>query len=391
MNWNIFKRSIADVPLTTLLQQYEASSGVTINRDTAQALPAVYCAVNTIAESVASMPIHVFKRQANGEKERTANNVIERLLNYSPNGFQTAYDFKVQMMRSALLTGNAYARIFYDQSGKVQRLIPLLPQSVTVKELDNYRFGYHVTDKKQPYMLTQEEMWHLKINADDGICGKSPITVCRESLGVELASQTHGADFFKNSARPSGVLTMDQMLNKDQRSVIKDSLLQNFANVGKRGSTMLLEGGAKFQPLSMSNQDAEWLESRKFGIAEIARMFKISPIFLMDYSNSTYSNFSEATKAYLTQTLKPWLENIESSLLMKLVPERSVTTTTIQFETNDILRTTPRERYDIYDLAIKNGLMSPNECRARENLAPREGGDQFSQTWNGSSEQTTES
>jgi HK97 family phage portal protein len=144
---------------------------------------------------------------------------------------------------------------------------------------------------------------------------------------------------------------------------------------------MLLEGGAKWQAVSMSNQDAEWLESRKFGVAEIARMFKISPIFLMDYSNSTYSNFSETSRAFLTQTLRPLLTNIESVVLTTLVSDRQQLSTTVEFETKDILRTTARERYDLYDIAIRNGIMSPNECRKVENMASKAGLDEHSQSW----------
>lgn len=142
----------------------------------------------------------------------------------------------------------------------------------------------------------------------------------------------------------------------------------------------MTEGG-EFTNLTMSNRDAEWLESKKFGIAEIARMFKISPIFLQDYSNRTYSNFAEASKAFLQQTLKPWLTNIEVSLLMNLIPERAQNTTSIQFETKDTLRTTARECFEIYDIAIRNGLMNPDEFRSAENMAPREGGSKYSQSW----------
>lgn len=381
----LFKRSASitstDQLLNLLSTTHETASGSVVSTDTAQNLPAVYCAVNTISEAIASMPVHVYKKNESGDKERQRSNVLERLLNISPNGYQTAFDFKVALMRSALLTGNAYAEIIYDNAGRVQRIIPLHPNEVTVKELPNYRLGYHVTRKGKYRSLQQEEVLHIRVNSDDGIIGKSPITVCRESLGAEMATQEHGSSLFKNKCAPSGVFTWPNKMSADTMRTALDYITKNYTGNKNSGKPLIMTEGGQFTNLTMSNHDAEWLESKKFGIAEIARMFKISPIFLQDYSNSTYSNFAEASKAFLQQTLKPWLTNIEASLLMNLIPDRAQSTTSIQFETKDIMRTTARERFELYDIAIRNGLMNPNQCRRAENMEPREGGDQYSQSW----------
>jgi len=133
-----------------------------------------------------------------------------------------------------------------------------------------------------------------------------------------------------------------------------------------------------WKPIGLSNQDAQWLASRQFTIADIARMFKISPIFLQDYSNSTYSNFSEASRAFLTQSLRPWLTNLQQAFASRLVDNRQLT---LEFQTKDLLRATAAERFEVYDNAIRNGIMNPNECRKAENMPPREGGDEYSQSW----------
>ncbi|MED5236148.1 MAG: phage portal protein [Pseudomonadota bacterium] len=378
----IFTRS-AQTPeelMTLLSGGGKTRSNVVVNPDTAQGLPAVYCAVNTIADAVSNLPIHVYKRDNEGEKERQRTHIVERLMNITPNGYQTAYDFKVALLRSVLLTGNGYAEIVYDNAGRVQKLIPLHPNEVSVKKLTNHRIGYQVTANGKPRPLQQEEILHIRINSDDGVIGKSPITVCREALGLELAAQEHGSDFFANGTRPFGALKTDKALKTEQFKNLQDGL-EKFATPGKRFRPLILEGGLEWVPIQISNEDAEWIESRKFGVADIARMFKISPIFIMDYSNSTYSNFSEASKAFLQQTLKPWLTNIELALLMKLIPERNQSMVTIEFETKDMLRTTAKERFEIYDIAIRNGLMNPDECRRAENMAPREGGNEYSQSW----------
>ncbi|MAH55130.1 MAG: phage portal protein [Aestuariibacter sp.] len=378
----IFKRS-AQSPediLTLIAGGSDTNSGMTVNTSTAQALPAVYCAVNTIADAVSNMPIHVYKRDSLGEKERQRSHIVERLLNISPNGYQTAYDFKVAMMRSALLTGNAFAEIVYDNAGRVSRLIPLHPNEVNVKKLKNYRVGYQITVDGKPKPLQQEQMLHIRVNSDDGVLGKSPIAVCRESIGLELSAQRHGADFFKNGIAPFGGLRSQNTMKTEQYERLKESI-SSYSTQGGKFKPMILEGGLEWQPISISNEDAEWLASRQFGVAEIARMFKISPIFIMDYSNSTYSNFSEASKAFLQQTLKPWLTNIELAVLTKLIPEVKQDSITIEFETKDMLRTTAKERFEIYDIAIRNGLMNPDECRRAENMQPRAGGEQYSQSW----------
>ena len=377
-----FKRSesqTAEQLMSLLNGSHTSASGASVNKESAQTLPAVYCAVNTIAEAVASMPLHVFKRSDDGEKERQRTHIIEKLFNLTPNGYQTSFDFKVALMRSVLLTGNGYAEIIYDNAGRIQKLIPLHPNEVTVKKLENYRLGYQATTNGKIRALQQEEILHIRVNSDDGIIGKSPITVCRESLGLELSAQEHGANFFKNGVKPFGGLKVEGNLKDEQYQRLVESL-DKYADA-KRFKPIILEGGMEWNPISISNEDAEWLESRKFGIAEVARMFKISPIFIMDYSNSTYSNFAEATKAFLQQTLHPWLTNIELAVLTTLVPERNQSMLTIEFETKNTLRLTTRERYDIYDIAIRNGLQNPNECRRAENLPPREGGDEYSQSW----------
>lgn len=359
----------------------ESGSGAIVNTTTAQNLPAVYCAVNTISEAIASMPIHVFKKDKNGDKVRQRTNSIERLFNITPNGYQTAFDFKVQMMRSALLTGNGYAELVYNSAGTLEKIIPLHPNEVSIKELPNYRLGYQVTKGGKPRSLQQEEILHIRVNSDDGILGKSPITVCREAIGAEIAAQEHGAALFKNKCAPSSVFTWPGKLSAETAKNTADHINKKFTGSANAGKPLILSEGAKYNNLSMSNADSEWLASKQFGVAEIARMFKISPIFLQDYSNSTYSNFAEASKAFLQQTLKPWLTNIECALLMNLIPESQQGISTIEFETKDILRTTARERFEIYDVAIRNGLMNPNECRKAENLAAREGGEEFSQSW----------
>ena len=181
--------------------------------------------------------------------------------------------------------------------------------------------------------------------------------------------------------RASGTLETDSKLTNEQYGSLKEYLSEH-QGAANNSKPLLLEGGLKWNQIGLANNDAQWLESRLFTISDVARMFKISPIFLMDYSNSTYSNFSEASRAFLTQTLRPWLSNIQEAIASRLVSDNNRYNTVIEFETKDLLRATADDRFKVYDVAIRNGVMNPNECRAAENLPPRQGGDDYSQSWN---------
>jgi HK97 family phage portal protein len=280
-----------------------------------------------------------------------------------------------------LLRGAGYAKITHDGTGKSSSLHLLHPDSIKPELLGTGRLGYRYTDAKgKQSNLLQEEVLQILYHSDDGINGKSPITVCRETIGLGIAQQEFQASQFKNGMRVSGSLEAPGNLNQEQYDRLKDRL-DNHTGTANTAKPMLLEGGLKWNQIGLSNTDSEWLASRLFTISDVARMFKLSPIFLMDYSNSTYSNFSEASRAFLSQSLRPWLTNIQQALAHSLISETNKPTTVIEFETKDLLRATAEDRFKVYDVAIRNGVMSPNECRSAENLPARAGGDEYSQSW----------
>ena len=391
--FGLFKRSTPNTDTYELLKSLgmgaPTSSGQLVNSEIAQTLPAVYCAVATIAESIAALPIHVFRKDGD-DRQRQSQHYAERLLNVAPNEYQTGYDFKLALLRSVLLRGNGYARINFNGGGQPANLELLHPDSVIVEQLDNGRLRYQITTKqKSPktVVLLQEEIIHIRYHSDDGIIGKSPIAVCRDSIGLGLAQNEFGASQFKNGITPAGVLEYDKWLDDKQRKNITESLEAKYKGTKKAGSMFVLEGGVSYKPIGLSNQDAEWLKSRLFTVSDIARMFKISPIFLQDYSNSTYSNFGEASRAFLSQSLRPWLTNLQQAFNNKLISERNRNSLSIEFETKDLLRATAEERFNNYEKAIRMGMMTQNECRLAENMPRIEGGDTLNQSWNQTMEQ----
>lgn len=358
-------------------------AGEYVSPQTAEALPAVLNAVNVIAQAVASMPCYLFEVNADG-RQRVENHSVEYLLNEMPNRNQTPYQFKEVMMRHVLLTGNAYAVIGWNDKGQPESLTPYPPHAVNVQRTTAGAYLYQITDfngKVNVYL--QDEVLHLRHASHDGFMGRSPITVCREAVGLGLAQQKHGASIMKNGLMAGGIVTTAEWFDQAKGQKAMEAL-KRYQGAKNAGKAPILEGGMEYKQLGMSNQDAEWLASRKFTIEDVARIFNISPIFLQDYSHSSYANFSEASRAFLGQTLRPHLVNFEQQLkdaLMIDLNSQSRKRYVIEFDTSDLLRTNQQERFQSYETAIKAGILSPNEARKREGLLPYAGGDEYSQAW----------
>lgn len=362
-------------------------AGEYVSAGTAEALPAVMNAVAAISEAVASMPCYLYEVSCSGDREARKwlrNHPVDQLLREAPNDYQTPYQFKRTMMRQCLLTGNAYAVIEWDAKGNPRALHPYPSSAVSVERVGDRRYRYAVTDGYSGQVKTclQEEILHLRYASDDGFMGRSPVTVCRETLGLGIAQQRHGASVMANGMMASGVIKTAEWLD-DMRGKKALSALERYKGARNAGKTPILEGGMSFEQMGMSNQDAEWLASRRFTIEDIARMFNISPLFLQDYTHSTYSNFSEASRAFLSMTIRPWLTNFEQQIRRSLVVAPAIPGVhyQVEFDTADLLRANPTERFASYETAIRSGVMCPNEAREREGLSPRDGGDEFSQAW----------
>lgn len=271
------------------------------------------------------------------------------------------------VMCDGLLVGNA-------------EIVPFSPRRYLYHAYLAYTITEPYTGTVRTYL--QEEVLHLRYASDDGFLGRSPVTICREALGLGLAQQRHGASIMKDGMMAAGIITSGEWLDGVKGKQALDAL-ERYKGAKNAGKTPILEGGMDYRQLGMSNQDAEWLASRRFSIEDIARMFNVSPIFLQEYSNSTYSNFSEASRAFLTMTMRPWLANFEQQIKAALLVASPVPGTRylVEFDSADLLRATPTERYATYEKGIKNGIMNPNEAREREGMPPREGGDEFSQAW----------
>ena len=363
-------------------------SGEYVSAGTAESLPAVMNAVSVISEAVATMPCYLYRvRNDNGREAREwlSNHPVDFLLNEQPNDCQTPYQFKRTMMRHCLLNGNAYAVIQWGRDGQPQSLHPYAPGAVVPERIGQHKYKYTITGavyRGCAHLPPGREFCIFAMPPMMVFWGRSPISICREALGLGLAQQRHGASVMKDGMMAAGVITTNEYLDSVKGKQAMDAL-DRYKGAKNAGKVPILEGGMDYKQLGMSNQDAEWLASRRFTIEDIARMFNVSPIFLQEYSNSTYSNFSEASRAFLTMTMRPWLANFEQQIKSALLVASPVPGTRyqVEFDSADLLRATPTERYATYERGIKNGIMNPNEAREREGMPPRDGGDEFSQAW----------
>lgn len=367
-----------------------AAAGVRVTPERAMQLSAVYACVQIISKTIASLPLIVYKERADGGKDRAPNHPLYEILHERPNSWQTSFEFIQMMQAQLLLRGNAYAQIVPGPRGAVDQLLPIHPDRVRVYRLSDpdgvliNRIQYEVSmpNSGKPMILTQEEMFHLRGLSSDGLVGRSVIQdYAFQTLGAAIAMQEYGSRFYANDASPSGVLTTPNKLeDKVRTSVVKSwHEAHSGANAHK---TALLEQDLKFQPISITNRDAQLLESRRFTVSDIARIFGVPPHKIGDLDRATFSNIEQQNIEFATDTIRPWCVCWEQRIAHDLIVEDEQDDYDAEFVMQGLLRGDTLSRFEAYQIALQNKIMVPNEVRALENLNPIDGGDQPLQTPN---------
>ena len=340
--------------------------------DKALTLTSVWNAIRLLSESVSSLPISVYRKENNGDKVEDVNHRIYNLIKFKPNNFQNKITFFEYIMYSILTDGNAYVQIIRDNSANPVQLIPLNPDYVNIFIKENELF-YQMDGGS---VLDSADVLHIKLITDDGIEGLSPIDQCAKAINWSLSMEEFGSTFFKNGAKPSSVLSTDRALSETAIERLKNSFNSSYAKLKSSNSTIILEEGLTFKPISISPEQAQFLASRQFGIEEIARIFNIPPHMLKDLSKSSFNNIEMQSQEYVTYTLMPYLTRIEQEMNLKLFRTNELGKTFVEFNVNGLLRGDVKTRNEAYKTAIQNGYMSINEVRQKENLNSIEGGDQ---------------
>lgn len=356
------------------------SSGAVVSTDSSMRVAAVYGCVRVISETVASLPLHIYRRSAVG-KERADNHPLYRLLHDTPNAFQTAMEFREMMQAHLCLRGNAYAYINWVGPNIATELLPLHPDRVTVKQLQDMSLEYEVRNASGGFTtFPAEDILHIRGLSSDGITGRSVLEDARETIGVAISTQEYAGRFYANDATPSLAVTLQGKLGPDARKRFVETWNETFGGSRNARKTVVLEEGAKVEPIAMTFDDAQFLETRKFQRSEIAGIFRVPPHLIGDLDRATFGNIEHQSIEFVTHCIRPWLVRWEQALSRALFtapgtyyPEHAV---------EGLLRGDIKSRYDAYAIGRTNGWLSANDIRGLENMNRIEGGDVYLQPLN---------
>ena len=353
------------------------TSGKAVNERTAMQTSAVYACVRILAESVAGLPLHVYERTANGSKSTKPSHPLYRLLHDEPNREMTSFVFRETLMSHLLLWGNAYAQIIRDGRGFPIALYPLLPDRMAVDRRESGELVYTYQSDKGQVKLRRENILHIPGLGFDGLIGYSPIAMAKNAVGLALATEDYGATFFANGANPGGVLEHPGVIKPEQADRLRESWQSQFGGANAH-KVAVLEEGLKFHQMSIPPEQAQFLETRKFQINEIARIFRVRPHMVGDLEKSSFSNIEQQSLEFVKYTLDPWVVRWEQSLQQALILPSEKATIFIKFNLDGLLRGDYQSRMQGYSTGIQNGFMSVNDVRGLEDmnlLTAEEGGD----------------
>lgn len=362
------------------------TSGKNVNEMTALQTTAVYACVRILAEAIASLPIHVYKHTDEG-KEQDVNHQLYYLLHDEPNPDMTSFVFRETLMSHLLIWGNAYAQIIRDGRGQVLALYPLLPDRVSVKRDDKGElyYVYQRSEEDNPnfkdkgnIILKKSEVLHVPGLGFDGLIGYSPIAMAKNAVGMTLATEEYGASFFANGANPGGVLEHPGIL-KDP-SKVRESWNQVYKGTNNSHKVAVLEEGMSYKTIGIPPNEAQFLETRKFQINEIARLYRIPPHMVGDLEKSSFSNIEQQSLEFVKYTLDPWVVRFEQAFQKALLLPDEKKTYFIKFNVDGLLRGDYQSRMNGYAIGRQNGWLSTNDIRRLEDMNPlskEEGGDLY--------------
>lgn len=353
-----------------------SSSGIRVSPDGALRLSAVYACVRILSETMASLPLVLYRNRADGGKDRVTDHWLHNLLCRRPNRYQNPFEWREMLQGHLALRGNAYNQIITNPRGEIVELIPIHPDRVKVEVLTTGEYRYRVTDRAGTEMiLPRGAVWHLRGLSSDGLMGMSPIELARESLGMALAAQDYGARFFANDAKPTGgwIEFPGSFKDAEAKKVFRESY-QQAQSGSNRGKVLVLENGMKFHEVGVTNKDAQFLELRKFQITDIARLFRVPPHMIADLDRATFSNIEQQSLEFVMHTMTPWAERWEASIESELLLDGD--DLEIEFDFSNLMRGDAASRSAYYQSGIQNGWLTRNEARIAENLNPIEGLDE---------------
>ena len=362
-----------------------SSSGKYVNERSAMQITAVYSCVRILSEAVASLPLHVYRYTGTGS-EKASEHPLYPILHYEPNPEMTSFVFRETLMTHLLLWGNAYAQVIRNGKGEVVALYPLMPDRMTVDRDSRGRLYYEyrtsdedpITSKSGTVKLLPPDVLHIPGLGFDGLVGYSPIAMAKNAIGLSIAAEEYGSKFFANGATPSGILEYPGTIKDPEK--VRESWNAGFGGSSNAHKVAVLEEGMKYTPISISPNEAQFLETRKFQIDEIARIFRVPPHMVGDLDKSSFSNIEQQSLEFVKYTLDPWVSRWEQSIARRLFSEEEKKKYFVKFNVDGLLRGDYQSRMQGYATARQNGWMSANDIQELENLdriPTEEGGDLY--------------
>lgn len=352
---------------------YESNSGQRVTTASAMQQLVVFNCVRVLAESMGMLPCQLFKKAGRVRLPAT-NHRLYPLITMAPNSYMTAQEFWELLVACLCLRGNFFAYKVM-ALGSVVELLPLNPDIVTPKLKDDWTVEYTVNFKSGTKVLTQDEIWHVRLFTLDGLNGLNPIAYARQALGLGQAMDAHAAKLFTNGAVTSGVLRTEQELTPEAFERLKVDFKGEHMGVANAYKPMILEMGLDWKPISLSAQDTQFIESKKLTEAQICGLFRVPPHLVASMEKMTLNNIEHMGMSFVNYSLVPIMTRIEHRIQVGLLNEKDRLTHYAKFNAGALMRGDLKGRYESYGKGIQWGILSPNDCRELEDENPREGGD----------------
>ena len=368
-------RSSAIRAFEELSENRKTAAGINVSPETALQCSAVLACVRVISESVASLPLNLFRRMDAGGKIVAAGVPLHNILSEQPNGWMTSFEFRELMQSWLLLWGNAYAQIRPGIYGSVTELYPLHPSRMKVERLNNGRLRYMYTEPNAttPTTYSQDEIFHIRWLTQDGVTGYIPANLSKEAIGLARATELHSGAYFGNGARPGIILESDQPIKPDTAQRLRQTWEEMHRGPDRNSRTAVLPYGIKAKELSVDNSTSQLIETRRYQVEEIARAFRVPAYMIGDLTKSSYSSTEQQALDFVTFSLVPWLRRWEACIRRDLIIDDD--TYFAEFDVRGLMRGDNAGRAAYYKELWNLGVLSVNEIRHSEGLNPIENGD----------------
>jgi len=345
-----------------------SGAGKSVTVSSAIQMSTVYACVRVIAETIASLPLHVYEVTGKGNMKATEH-PLYHVLHDEPNLEMTSFILRETMLSHLLLWGNSYCQIIRSGRTQVIGLYPLMPDHMEVDRDSSGNLKYtYTTSEGRTILLSADDVLHIPGLGFDGVMGYSPIALERNAIGLGLAAEEYGGKFFANGARPSGVLTHPNTVKDPKR--LRESWNTAYGGSANANKVCILEEGMTYAPISIPNSEAQFLETRKFQVEEICRIFRVPPHLVCNLDRATFSNIEHSSIDFAVHTIRPWLVRIEQAINRALFSDQEKARFFVRFNIDGLMRGDYKSRMEGYAIARQNGWMSSNDIRELENLNP---------------------